>query len=160
MKISRSFGYALNALIQLASAENDTPTACSKLAAQGEMPERFLLQILRLLVNYGLLTSTRGVVGGYQLARPADEISLHDVLQALANASKDSGASIESLPALAQERLNEVVNDIEAANAKRLQKVKIAELVKSGSPPTERANDEVQVSVKTDESIALRQSDV
>lgn len=47
------------------------------------MPERFLLQVLRTLVNEGLLKSTRGVDGGYRLAKPASQISLLDIVEAV-----------------------------------------------------------------------------
>ena len=47
------------------------------------MPERFLLQILRNLVTHGILRSTRGVDGGYSLVRPADEVSVLDVIEAI-----------------------------------------------------------------------------
>lgn len=47
------------------------------------MPERFLLQILRSLVTSGLLRSTRGVEGGYRLARTADEISVLDIVESI-----------------------------------------------------------------------------
>jgi Rrf2 family protein len=47
------------------------------------MPERFLLQILRTLVTHGLLTSVRGVYGGYCLARSPEEISLLEIIEAI-----------------------------------------------------------------------------
>lgn len=47
------------------------------------MPEGYVLQILRKLRVAGLLTSTRGVQGGYNLARPIDQISVMDVCDAL-----------------------------------------------------------------------------
>ncbi len=47
------------------------------------MPERFLLQILRNLVAHGILESTRGVEGGYTLDRPAEKITLLDVIEAI-----------------------------------------------------------------------------
>ena len=47
------------------------------------MPEGYVLQILRKLRMAGLLNSTRGVQGGYNLARPIDQISVMDVCDAL-----------------------------------------------------------------------------
>ena len=67
MKLSRTVGYALQATLQLARARPSQPVPCSRLATEGEMPERFLLQILRNLVAHGILGSTRGVDGGYTL---------------------------------------------------------------------------------------------
>ena len=65
MKLSRTVAYAVRATLQLAQLEADGPVPCSKLANEGKMPERFLLQILRNLVTHGILRSTRGVDGGY-----------------------------------------------------------------------------------------------
>lgn len=47
------------------------------------MPERFLLQILRNLVAHRILSSTRGVEGGYTLDRTPDQISLLEVIEAI-----------------------------------------------------------------------------
>lgn len=83
MKISRTVAYAVQALSQIAQDRSGLPIPCSQLASEGHMPERFLLQILRHLVTHGILHSTRGVDGGYSLDRPADEISLLDVIEAI-----------------------------------------------------------------------------
>ena len=48
MKLSRTVSYALQATLQLAQSDSSGPIPCSRLAAQGKMPERFLLQILRI----------------------------------------------------------------------------------------------------------------
>lgn len=83
MKLSRTVAYALQATMQLAMSDSDAPVPCSQIASKGEMPERFLLQVLRSLVNHGVLRSTRGVDGGYMLIRSPDEISLLDVIEAI-----------------------------------------------------------------------------
>lgn len=67
MKLSRTVAYAVRATIQLAQDPSDRPIPCSKLASEGKMPERFLLQILRNLVTHGILRSTRGVMVGMPL---------------------------------------------------------------------------------------------
>lgn len=81
MRLSQATQYALVALTQLSTA--GPPIPCSALAKRGPMPERFLLQVLRTLVNAGLLKSTRGVDGGYRLAKAAGEITLADVVCAI-----------------------------------------------------------------------------
>jgi Rrf2 family protein len=83
MQLSRTVEYALHAMLQLARSQSGVPVPNSKLAAVGVMPERFLLQVLRQLVTHGLLNSTRGVDGGYSLARDASEITLLDVIEAV-----------------------------------------------------------------------------
>lgn len=83
MQLSRTVEYALHATLQLARSTSGAPVPSSKLAAVGVMPERFLLQLLRLLVTHGLLRSTRGVDGGYTLARDPEQITLLDVIEAV-----------------------------------------------------------------------------
>src|SRR2546421_10908637 len=83
MKLSRTVSYAVRATLQLAQLSAQGPVPCSRLAADGKMPERFLLQILRNLVTHGILRSTRGVDGGYALVKPANEISLLEVIEAI-----------------------------------------------------------------------------
>src|SRR6185503_19047842 len=83
MKLSRTVAYAVRATLQLAQYSQGTPVPSSKLASEGHMPERFLLQILRNLVTHGILRSTRGVEGGYALTRPPEQISLLEVIEAI-----------------------------------------------------------------------------
>jgi Rrf2 family protein len=83
MKLSRTVIYALQAACQLGGAGQEVPVPSKKIAEAGHMPDRFLLQILRNLVAHGLLRSTRGVIGGYTLARSPNEISLLDIIEAV-----------------------------------------------------------------------------
>jgi Rrf2 family protein len=70
-------------MVQLAATDDDGPISCRRLAEAGGMPERFLLQILRSLVTNGLLESTRGVEGGYRLARDPAEVSVLDIVESI-----------------------------------------------------------------------------
>jgi Rrf2 family protein len=83
MLLSQSVTYALQSLIQLAEADSGVFITRVKLAAIGKMPERFLLEVLHDLVKSGILRSNRGSGGGFALARPADKISLLDVVEAV-----------------------------------------------------------------------------
>ena len=83
MKLSQSVAYAIHAVLRLASGGESAPVACGRLAADGKMPERFLLQILRNLVAHGILESTRGVEGGYTLDRAPEDISVLEVIEAI-----------------------------------------------------------------------------
>jgi len=61
----------------------DRPVPIKELAERREIPEQFLEQLFSTLRRDGLLTSHRGMRGGYTLARPADEIDVLEVVQAL-----------------------------------------------------------------------------
>jgi len=101
---------------------------CSRLAKTGEMPERFLLQVLRSLVNHGLLKSTRGVDGGYLLARPVGEISLLQVLEATDGPLSPVMPPLECIPRSARARLQETFRQIIADTCHRLAAVKLVDL--------------------------------
>jgi Rrf2 family protein len=79
--LSQAARYAVLAVTQLSTS--GAPIPCSTLAKKGPMPERFLLQVLRTLVNNEILVSTRGVDGGYRLARPLAQITLADICAAI-----------------------------------------------------------------------------
>ena len=55
----------------------------AQIAERREMPVQFLEQLFSTLRRDGLLISQRGVKGGYRLARPAEEITVLEVVQAL-----------------------------------------------------------------------------
>jgi Rrf2 family protein len=69
-------------LAELARA-GERPVPIKELAERREIPEQFLEQLFSTLRRAGLLTSHRGMKGGYTLSRPADEISVLEVVQAL-----------------------------------------------------------------------------
>ncbi|MBN2024630.1 MAG: Rrf2 family transcriptional regulator [Pirellulales bacterium] len=134
MKLSRTVAYAVQASLHLARAEAHVPIPCSQLAAEGKMPERFLLQILRNLVARGILSSTRGVDGGYCLDRPADEISLLEVIEAIDGPMIPTLPASEGLPSDAQQRLKDAVVEVTEHTRRQLAAVKLAHLL---PPPRE-----------------------
>jgi Rrf2 family protein len=73
--------YAVRAAVELAAA-GDMITADQIAQAQG-IPVNFLENILRDLRRAGIVESRRGQAGGYLLARPAEEISIADVIRAV-----------------------------------------------------------------------------
>lgn len=123
--------YALQATLQLAEANSVGPIPCSKLAADGGMPERFLLQILRSLVTHGILRSTRGVDGGYTLVRTPEEISVLDVIEAIDGPFTPSSVGECGLDERAQFRLNSVLTEVADGTRQRLESITLAEILRS-----------------------------
>jgi len=136
MKLSRTVSYAVQATLQLAEHSQSSPTPCSKLAHEGHMPERFLLQILRSLVTHGILHSTRGVEGGYRLERPLDEISLLDVIEALEGPLEPDFPASEGLSPDSQERLRSALAKVTTTAREQLQSIKLSQL-RLPQPPRE-----------------------
>jgi Rrf2 family protein len=81
MKISRKAEYGIRALLILASHRSQEPLQIHEMASRGDIPVKFLEQILLALRNADLLKSKRGVGGGYRLNRPARTISLGMVIE-------------------------------------------------------------------------------
>jgi Rrf2 family protein len=79
--ISAKVDYALRALCTLAS--NDAPQTADQLAEAQGLPVRFLRSILNELRRGAIVTSHRGNEGGYQLARPAGQITVGEVFRRL-----------------------------------------------------------------------------
>lgn len=137
MKLSRTVAYALQATMQLAVSDSDTPVPCSQIASKGEMPERFLLQVLRSLVNHGVLRSTRGVDGGYMLIRSPNEISLLDVIEAI-EGPLDSKLPLQAAPEdFTQQNLQKALQEVTATARKQLESIKIAQLILAPEPLTD-----------------------
>jgi Rrf2 family protein len=82
MHISAKADYAARALIELAR-DTARPLTCEAIASSQEIPFRFLKSVVGELRRAGLVRSQRGCEGGYWLGRPAEEISLLDVLRAV-----------------------------------------------------------------------------
>ncbi len=81
MQISAKADYAVRALIELAGHE-DGPLTGEQLAQRQGLPSKFLETTLGLLRNHGILVSRRGAEGGYWLARPADRITVAQIVRA------------------------------------------------------------------------------
>jgi Rrf2 family transcriptional regulator, iron-sulfur cluster assembly transcription factor len=83
MKLSNKGRYGVQALFDIAFHAEGRPTQIREIAERELIPARFLEQIFQDLKRAGILGSKRGPRGGYHLARPANEISLGDVIRAL-----------------------------------------------------------------------------
>lgn len=70
-------------MVYLARRPGDTPVPLPEIARDEAIPTAFLERILAGLRRSGLVNATRGVYGGYQLARVPEEISVADVMTAL-----------------------------------------------------------------------------
>jgi len=84
MKISAKLDYACRVLAEMARLHGSGGLAQIDHLAQAEaVPANFLAQILGELRDGGLITSKRGIQGGYALARPPEQISLYDIMKVI-----------------------------------------------------------------------------
>jgi len=83
MRVSSRCEYGLRAMVFLAAGDARRPVPLSEIAAAEGIPGPFLERILARLRDGGLVKATRGVSGGYQLARSASDIAAGDIMTAL-----------------------------------------------------------------------------
>jgi Rrf2 family cysteine metabolism transcriptional repressor len=83
MKLSTKGEYGLLAAVDLALHSGQGPVQSFQIAERQNIPKQYLDQLLLMLKKSGLVESSRGRQGGYQLARPAEEITLFDIVSVL-----------------------------------------------------------------------------
>jgi Rrf2 family transcriptional regulator, cysteine metabolism repressor len=70
-------------MVQLGRHYGNGPASLAEIAAEEDLPRAYLEQLAFVLRDAGLVSSTRGAHGGYELARPPAEIAMSAVLRAL-----------------------------------------------------------------------------
>lgn len=83
LRMTKQADYGIVLMTHLASAHDRQQVSAPDLGAETRIPLPMVSKILKLLVRAGLLISHRGVKGGYALARPAREISVAALIEAL-----------------------------------------------------------------------------
>ena len=83
MQITRQADYALRAMLYLSRLDTNIRAATSQIADEQQIPPSFLAKIISQLSIAGLISTSRGARGGVTLARPAEDITLLDVVEAI-----------------------------------------------------------------------------
>jgi len=136
MRVSAKADYAVRAAAELAAA-GEGPVKGEKLADAQDIPLQFLEHILLELKHVGIVRARRGAKGGYWLARPADEVTIADIVRAV----EGPIAHVQSSPPEAieyrgnSEHLKEVWVAVRASLRSVLEEVTLADLV-SGELPS------------------------
>ena len=82
MKLSTRGKYGLYAMYYLAQRQGQGPQSLQSITSTG-VPKQYLEQLLGNLRRSGLVTTVRGVQGGYQIAKPPSAISILDIIDAM-----------------------------------------------------------------------------
>ena len=83
MSFSTKGEYGVRLMVQLARHYGTGPASLAGIAAEEDLPRAYLEQLVVNLREAGLVVSTRGAHGGYELARPPAAIPMSEVLRAL-----------------------------------------------------------------------------
>ncbi len=95
ISITTKSPYAIAALTELARTPDES-VPVGEIARRREIPAQFLEQLVATLRRGGVLRSQRGVKGGYTLARPADEITVLEVVELLDGRLEGEGSDVFS----------------------------------------------------------------
>jgi len=137
MRVSAKADYAVRAAAELAAAD-EGPVKGEKLADAQDIPLQFLEHILLELKHAGIVRARRGAKGGYWLAKPAEEVTIADIVRAV----EGPIAHVQSAPPESieyrgnAEHLQEVWIAVRASLRTVLEHVTLADLV-GGKLPSE-----------------------
>jgi Rrf2 family protein len=138
MRISARTDYALRAMLELAAAPEGALVKADDIANAHGIPIRFLLNILTELRHAGIVDSQRGSVGGYRLARPANTITLAEVVRAVGASDGQAGQAASKRPpyAGAAAGLEGLWGQAYSSLETLLGTVTLADVVAGGAPTT------------------------
>ena len=132
MKLSRASNYALQAVEYMAACPEGTLVASHHIARARGIPERFLLKVLKPLVDARMLLSLKGPNGGYRLAKPAKQISLLEVIEAVDGTIRGDAPPVGKGEGAALDRkLGNVCDQAATLVREKLGKVSLAELARA-----------------------------
>jgi Rrf2 family protein len=129
MRISRTVEYGLTAAVFIAQNCKDGLVMAKKISEAYDFPLDYLLQVMKQLVKADILTSKRGPRGGFNLARPAKEITMLEIIEALdgpvivpMNLAEQTGGKLFA------KNIEKVFLNVSEAKKASLAKVKLADL--------------------------------
>ena len=133
LKISQKGLYALQAMMTLARRYEQGAIKIRDIAAESDLPEKFLELILLELKNARIVDSVRGARGGYQLRRPPSKIPLSDIIRLVDGPLAPMGDAEQLRGLIAKDAdhraLYEVFLAVRDAAAKILENTTVADLV-------------------------------
>ena len=129
VNVSARTEYAVRAAIGLAAGSREDSHTARQLADSQHIPHRFLLNILADLRRHRIVTSRRGPDGGWRLARPAETITLADIVQAVDGPLSERTTTTAETAPLNPGRLEDVWLAVQSSVREILEQVTVADLV-------------------------------
>jgi len=132
MKLSTRTRYGARAMLELALREEPNPVSTKEIATRQQVSVKYLESVLATLRQAGLVRSLRGAGGGHVLGKPAQEITLRDVFEALEDSQAFVPCTYE--PGVCERAdlcvTREVWTEMYAASMAVLEEITLAELVR------------------------------
>lgn len=140
MKLTRASSYALHAVAFMAQQKSEKPVASHNIAQHRDIPERFLLKVLKPLVSARVLRSVKGPNGGYELARTPAEITMLEIIEAVDGpirglvpvTDKKKNPAAEKANAALNGKLDNICTNSADVLRKHLERVRISDLIAKG----------------------------
>ncbi len=130
MRLSNASSYAIHSLVHMAAQKDNHLVASHHIAKEQGIPERFLLKVLRPLVNLGILRSVKGPNGGYRLARAPKDVTLLEIVEAVEGPIRGhisfEGSRANQLEAKLQAACDQAAETVR----RQLQKVRLSDLAR------------------------------
>ena len=156
MLYSKSAEYALQAMIYLAEKENQGLVMVASIAEAYEIPRHFLAKLVQTLTRSHLIKSYRGRNGGIKLARPAEEITMLQVVHAIEGLPADDAMCVIGLDICSEDvacplhnewqHIRDLVEETlhhqtlaELAEGMRKKRIELAQVLKGGSLQPDKA---------------------
>lgn len=130
MRFTRASIYALSAVTHLATQKDNPATPSHEVARAHQIPERFLLKVLKPLVGIGVLRSIKGPNGGYKLAKTADKISVLEILEAVEGPIQTQLPGLENGNRALEARLGKLSETMVIHQRDQLRRLTIKELAR------------------------------
>jgi Rrf2 family protein len=127
MKLTSAAQYAISALAYMAARKHDRPIPSHDMAHAQGIPAFFVLKVLKQLVSTGVLVSLKGPNGGYRLTRPADRITLLEIVEAVDGPIR-ADAPVVGQDGPVNKKLNAVCAAVAAVTREQLGKVRLSDL--------------------------------
>jgi Rrf2 family protein len=141
MELTRASSYAFHALAYMAQQKGNDPIPSHRIAKERGIPERFLLKVLKPLVDARVLESVKGPSGGYRLARALSDVTFLEVVEAVENRKIQGKAPTPeknkkfnnydpSISMSVHKKLEKVCESSADLVRKHLEQVKVSEIIR------------------------------
>jgi Rrf2 family protein len=128
MRISRTVEYGLTAAVHVAQNCKDGLVMAKKISEAYDLPTEYLLQVMQQLVKSGILTSKKGPKGGFNIARPAKEITMLEIIEVIDGPVIVSMNLVEQTGKPFAKKVEKVFLDVSKAMKASYAKVTLADL--------------------------------
>ena len=129
---SKANSYALLALVEVAKGDGKTGIQAHQIASRYELPTAYAAKVMSQLAKAGVLRSDRGPRGGFMLGRPAKDITLLAIFEALNGPLVDEEILPPNAPKALRKNVEAVFSKVVAETRRQLERTTLDELA-SGS---------------------------